>query len=122
MKATIIISVLAVVSLLSGLGLSCSPFDSPYFTEDEVCSLLLTSLPRAERGTLIASAEYQGDHIWRFEAYAQAQGIRVVALFYERTGVVDWVRWDWPVLQQPTTPSGDDWTSPEYWRRYKEQG
>ena len=67
MKKTIfIISALVVASLLGGLALSCSPFDSPYYTEDEVCSAMLASLPSGVlRNT--TSVEYQGDHVWRFK-------------------------------------------------------
>ena len=58
-KAIFIISALVVASLLGGLALSCSPFDQPYYTEDEICSAI---------GLSQASAEYQGDHVWRFKA------------------------------------------------------
>ncbi len=66
-KAIFIISALVVASLLGGLALSCSLFDSPYYTEDEVCSAICNL---SQRGLLrnTASAEYQGDHIWRFKA------------------------------------------------------
>lgn len=135
-KAIFIISALTVASLLGGLALSCSPFDSPYYTEDEVCAAICTL---SQRGLLksTASAEYQGDHVWRFKAtrvehhevwvpnpeYVPPkfddtasleeilealrnpdfperghsewvrQEVKVEALFYERTGVVEWVTW-----------------------------
>jgi len=151
-KAIFIISALVVASLLGGLALSCSPFDSPYYTEDEVCSAMLASLPSRGGGLRdTASVEYQGDHVWLFEAtgvetysryippeYASLddtasyeevlealrnpkvskpghyewvyEDIKVGALFYERTGIVDWFRWQWPIHFKQAPYNPPDWT------------